>query len=78
VAEQFQVPSSDILYERKRFWVRAAPERGVMLAEIALRSVRGEEAVMGYGSVSETFDSVAIAPNAALHVVDVDVDGDTG
>jgi CO/xanthine dehydrogenase Mo-binding subunit len=78
VAEQFQVAPSEILYERKRFWVRAAPEKGVTLAAIALRSVRGEEAAMGYGSVSETFDTVAIAPNAALHVVDVDVDCDTG
>ena len=48
------------------------------LVDIALRSVRGEEAMMGYGSASETFSSVAIAPNAAAHVVDVEVDRDTG
>jgi CO/xanthine dehydrogenase Mo-binding subunit len=48
------------------------------LADIALRTVRGEEAVMGYGSASETFSTVAIAPNAAAHVVDVEVDKETG
>ena len=33
---------------------------------------------MGYGSVSETFSDTAIAPNAAAHVVDVEVDPETG
>jgi CO/xanthine dehydrogenase Mo-binding subunit len=48
------------------------------LAEVALRTVRGEEAVLGYGSASETFSTMAIAPNAAAHVVDVEVDAATG
>jgi CO/xanthine dehydrogenase Mo-binding subunit len=48
------------------------------LAEVAQRTVRGEEAIMGYGSNSETWSTVAIAPNAAVHVVDVEVDRDTG
>jgi CO/xanthine dehydrogenase Mo-binding subunit len=48
------------------------------LAEVARRSVRGEEAIMGYGSNSETFSTMAIAPNAAAHVVDVAVDRGTG
>lgn len=78
VAATFQVSPQDIVYERKRFWVREAPEKTLLLADIALRTVRGEEAVMGYGSASETFSSVAIAPNAAVHVVDVEVDRDTG
>ncbi len=78
VAAQFQVSPSDVLYERKRFWVQGAPEMAVTLADIALRSVRGEEAVIGFGSASETFGPVAIAPNAAVHVVDVEVDRDTG
>ena len=78
VAEQLQVLPCEILYERKRFWVKSAPEQVVTLSEVALRSVRGEEAVMGYGSASESFDTVAIAPNAALHVVDVDIDAETG
>jgi xanthine dehydrogenase molybdenum-binding subunit len=33
---------------------------------------------MGYGSASDTFSSVALAPNAAAHVADVEVDRDTG
>ena len=78
VAATFQVLPQDIVYERKRFWVRDAPEKTMLLADMALRTVRGEEAVMGYGSASETFSSVAIAPNAAVHVVDVEVDRDTG
>lgn len=78
VAEEFRVSPQDVVYERKRFWVNGAPEMGVTLAEVALRSVGGEGAVMGYGSAGETFSSVAIAPNAAAHVVDVEVDRDTG
>jgi CO/xanthine dehydrogenase Mo-binding subunit len=50
----------------------------MMLADIAQRTVRGEDAIMGYGSNSETFSTVAIAPNAAVHVADVEVDRDTG
>ena len=68
----------DIEYKRKRFWVRDHPEQSVTLAELALRTVRGEGAIMGYGSASETFDTVAIAPNAAVHIADVKVDPDTG
>jgi CO/xanthine dehydrogenase Mo-binding subunit len=78
VAATFQVSPQAIVYECKRFWVRDAPEKAMRLADIALRSVRGEEAMMGYGSASETFSSVAIAPNAAAHVVDVEVERDTG
>ena len=65
-------------YERKRFWVQGSPERGMPLADIAQRTVRGGGAVMGYGSASETFTAVALAPNAAAHVVDVEVDRGTG
>jgi CO/xanthine dehydrogenase Mo-binding subunit len=78
VAEALHVSPRDIVYERKRFWVEGAPEKGLTLAEVARRSVRGEEAIMGYGSNSETFSTVAIAPNAAAHVVDVEVDRGTG
>ena len=48
------------------------------LAEVAQQTGRGEEAIMAYGSNSETFTTVALAPNAAAHVVDVEVDTDTG
>ncbi|MGQ4808096.1 4-hydroxybenzoyl-CoA reductase subunit alpha [Candidatus Entotheonellaceae bacterium PAL068K] len=78
VAQAFDVSPPDILYECKRFWVREEPQKAVTLAEVARRSVSGESAVMGYGSVSETFDTVAIAPNAAVHVADVEVDRHTG
>ncbi|MCH8871039.1 MAG: xanthine dehydrogenase family protein molybdopterin-binding subunit [Chloroflexi bacterium] len=77
-AEDFGVQTSDILYDRKRFWVDGVPEMEVSLAALALRSVRGDGAMSGYGSVSESFSDVAIAPNAALHVADVQVDPETG
>jgi CO/xanthine dehydrogenase Mo-binding subunit len=77
-AEVLQASPQDILYERKRFWIRNAPAREVTLADLALRTIRGEEALMGYGSASETVGSVAIAPNAAVHVADVEVDRETG
>ena len=78
VAAALEAAPHDIVYERKRFWVQGSPERAMTLATIAQRTVRGEEAVMGYGSNSETFSTVAIAPNAAVHVADVEVDRDTG
>jgi CO/xanthine dehydrogenase Mo-binding subunit len=78
VAEALRVSPRDIVYERKRFWVEGAPEKGMTLAEVARRTVRGEEAIMGYGSNSDTFSTIAIAPNAAAHVVDVEVDRSTG
>jgi CO/xanthine dehydrogenase Mo-binding subunit len=78
VATAFQVSPQDIVYERKRFWVRQAPQQAMTLADVARRIGHGAEAVMGYGSANETFSTVAIAPNAAVHVVDVEVDCDTG
>jgi xanthine dehydrogenase molybdenum-binding subunit len=78
VAEALQVAPQDVRYDRKRFWVRSAPERQILLADVARRTAQGEEAVMGYGSVSETPGPLAIAPNATIHVVDVEVDSDTG
>jgi CO/xanthine dehydrogenase Mo-binding subunit len=77
-ATALEASPQDIVYERKRFWVQGSPERGLTLAEIARRTVQGGAAVLGYGSASETFSAVAIAPNAAVHVVDVEVDRDTG
>ena len=78
VAEEFQVRPGDIVYDGKRFWVDGAPEMQVSLGAIALRSVRGDGAVMGYGSASEQPGAAAIAPNAAAHVADVEVDPETG
>jgi xanthine dehydrogenase molybdenum-binding subunit len=77
-AVEFGVPPQDVRYERKRFWVEGAPEMEISLGALALRSVRGDSAVSGYGSVNESFSDVAIAPNAAVHVADVEVDTGTG
>ncbi|HEX2264254.1 MAG TPA: molybdopterin cofactor-binding domain-containing protein, partial [Pseudonocardiaceae bacterium] len=78
VAAALEASPQDIVYGRKRFWVQGSPERGVTLADVAQRTVRIGGAVMGYGSASETFSSVALAPNAAAHVADVEVDRETG
>ena len=77
-AAALEASPQDIVYERKRFWVQGSPERGVTLADVARRTVRSGGAVMGYGSASETFSLVALAPNAAAHVADVEVDRETG
>ena len=78
VADHLKVAAGDVTYERKRFWVTDAPEMEMSLAEIALKSVEGGGAVIGYGSATDSLGPVAIAPNAAVHVVDVEVDRDTG
>ncbi len=78
VAAVLEASPQDIIYECKRFWVQGSPERGMTLAEIAQRTIRSGGAVMSFASASETFSSVALAPNAAAHVVDVEVDRDTG
>ncbi len=78
VATEFDAQPQAIQYDRKRFWVEDNPEQSLTLAELALRTVRGEAAVMGYASNSETWSTAAIAPNAAAHVVDVEVDPETG
>lgn len=77
-AALFEAAPQDIVYTRKHFWVQGSPERTTTLADIAQRTLRGETALLGYGSNSETFSHVAIAPNAAVHVADVEVDPDTG
>lgn len=78
VAETFNVPPSQIVYRDKQFSVQGAADKTISLTELARRSVHGDETVTGFGSAGETFSTVAIAPNAALHVVDVEVDGETG
>jgi CO/xanthine dehydrogenase Mo-binding subunit len=78
VAHEFDVQPQGVQYDRKRFWVAAEPEKSMTLAQLALRAVRGESAVMGYASNSETWSTAAIAPNAAAHVADVEVDPETG
>jgi xanthine dehydrogenase molybdenum-binding subunit len=78
VAAALEATPQDIVYERKRFWVQGSPERGMSLADVARRTIQSGGSVMSYGSTSDTFSSVALAPNAAAHVADVEVDPDTG
>jgi CO/xanthine dehydrogenase Mo-binding subunit len=78
VGATLEASPQDIVYERKRFWVQGSPERGISLADVARRTIHSGGAVLAYGSASETFSAVALAPNAAAHVVDVEVDCDTG
>jgi xanthine dehydrogenase molybdenum-binding subunit len=78
VAAALEASPQDIVYERQRFWVQGSPARGMTLADIARRTIRSGGTVLGAGSASETFSAVALAPNAAAHVVDVEVDHDTG
>ncbi|MGE3539648.1 MAG: xanthine dehydrogenase family protein molybdopterin-binding subunit [Candidatus Tectimicrobiota bacterium] len=77
-ATLLEAAPQDIVYERQRCWVQGAPARSLTLADIAQRTLRGETALLGSGSHSETFSNVAIAPNAAVHVADVEVDPETG
>jgi xanthine dehydrogenase molybdenum-binding subunit len=78
VGAALEASPQDIVYERKRFWVQGSPERGMSLTNVARRTIQGGGAVLAYGSASVTFSAVALAPNAAAHVVDVEVDRDTG
>ncbi|MCH7604294.1 MAG: xanthine dehydrogenase family protein molybdopterin-binding subunit [Planctomycetes bacterium] len=73
----------DVKYELKKFWVDGAPEMSMTWSEIALNSVvphsgKGGGALAGYASTSELMKDVAIAPNGAAHVADVEVDPETG
>jgi xanthine dehydrogenase molybdenum-binding subunit len=78
VAGILEASPQDIVYECKRFWVQGSPERGMSLGDIAQRTIRSGGTVLGSGSASDTFGAVALAPNAAAHVVDVEVDRATG
>jgi len=77
VADYLKVPLKDVEYEAKRFWVRGAPEMEMSLSDIATRStqnIRGGGAISTPGSAS----GLRPAPMAAVHVVDVEVDRETG
>lgn len=77
-AAEFDVPATDIVYDKKGFAVGAVSEMNVSWDALALRSVRGEGALSAHGTASEIPDGAAIAPNATAHVVDVEVDPETG
>jgi CO/xanthine dehydrogenase Mo-binding subunit len=78
VAGILEASPQDLVYDRKRFWVQGSPERGMSLRDIAQHTIRSGGTVLGSGSASDTFGAVALAPNAAAHVVDVEVDRATG
>ncbi len=74
-AAQFQVTISDVEYAKGKFWVRENPEQSVdlrTLASNALRRAHGP--IYGYGTVTR----LQPAHQFAAHVVDVDVDPETG
>ena len=83
VAEKFSASVEDVQYGQKKFWIDGAPEMSMTWSELALDSVdphggQGGGALAGYSSTSEVMHDVAIAPNATAHVVDVEVDPETG
>ena len=77
-ASEFGVPMESVEFEGKRLTVDSAPESGMTLAEAAARAAQDETPLFGAGRVTEVTDSVAIAPNAAVHVARVRVDKETG
>jgi CO/xanthine dehydrogenase Mo-binding subunit len=78
-ATELGASAEHVLYDRKRFWVDGIPELEIGLRDLALRCIRGGGgAVLGYGSASEGGGDVALAPNATVHVADVEVDPETG
>lgn len=64
----------DIEYAKKRFWIKGSPERSVMLAELALASIKGAGPIIGKGSVTR----MSRAPQCSAHIADVEVDPETG
>ena len=78
-AAHFSVDVADIEYASKRFYVRGASEMAIGWADVAQRAPGSGGALVGYGSVNTPSMNLGVlAPNAAAHVVDVEVDPDTG
>ncbi|MDP6715167.1 MAG: xanthine dehydrogenase family protein molybdopterin-binding subunit [SAR202 cluster bacterium] len=78
VASEFDTSPEHIGYSENRFSASGVPEMSVSWDDMALRSVRGDGALSAGGAASEMPDGAAIAPNATAHVVDVEVDPETG
>ncbi|HBD85233.1 MAG TPA: oxidoreductase, partial [Dehalococcoidia bacterium] len=78
VASEFDTSPEHIGYRDGRFAASGVPEMSVSWEAMALRSVRGDGALSASGVASEIPDGAAIAPNATAHVVDVEVDPETG
>ena len=78
-AAHFSVDVADIEYAGKRFYVRGASEMAIGWADVAQKAPGSGGALVGYGSVNTPSMNLGVlAPNAAAHVVDVEVDPDTG
>ena len=79
-AAHFGVDAADVDYADKLFYVRGAGEMAIGWADLAGKSPSGSGgALVGYGTVNTPSMNLGVlAPNAAAHVVDVEVDPDTG
>ena len=74
-AAQFQVDSSEVEYSQGKFWVKENPEQTVPLATLAQNSTRRASGpICGYGTVTR----LQPAHQFAGHIVDVEVDPETG
>ena len=74
-ADQFQVDPSDVEYDNGKFWARENPEQNVDLKTLAANSLRRSTGpVSGYGTVTR----MQPAHQFAAHVVDVELDPETG
>ncbi|HAL46394.1 MAG TPA: oxidoreductase [Dehalococcoidia bacterium] len=78
VADRFGVDVDDVSYDAGMFSVEEVPEMRESLVDLARRSVRRDGPAMGFGSAGEWPGEEAVAPNAAAHVADVEVDPETG
>ena len=77
-ASEFGVPMDRVSFESKRLAVEGDARSQMTLAEAAGRAAADETPLFGAGRVTEVTGSVAIAPNAAVHVARVRVDRETG
>ncbi len=73
-AEKFKTQIEDIRNAENRFWESGTPQRYVTLQDITADSIKGGGVIVASGLVS----SLDLAPSAAAHVVDVEVDTETG
>ncbi len=73
-ANQLKVNAEDIEFADGWFRVKGDPEKEVSFLELARTSRRGDGPIIGKGVVSK----LAPAPEFAAHVVDVEVDPETG
>ena len=74
-ADQFQVDTSEVEYANGKFWARENSEQNVDIKTLASRSTRRSTGpISGYGTVTR----MQPAHQFAAHVVDVELDPETG